>query len=619
MVNLGDITKISGYEVPITDCVIGGSPCQNLSVAGNREGLAGQESQLFHEQIRVIKEMRERDARDGRTNEHIRPRYMVWENVYGAFSSNKGEDFRVVLEETAKVIDKDAVIPMPEKNKWHTSGCILGDGWSIAWRVFDAQFWGVPQRRRRITLVADFGGESASEILFIRKSLSRDTDESGTERKGTSSDPQRSLGVYDSNGVAYTMQERAGCEGGGKGALIQTDKSASLRCGNWQTLFQPITYSKSKRAQTSTDYETWKESDKANTMNCFDQGDVRATDIVVYSLENHPQDSRVKIDESGKVQTLTQRMGTGGGNVPMVMTEREVIAFDRSAYNQGENAKFDIGIDVNGIAHSLVAKGPGGVCYVVDQGGGKSSCNVQEGMTPTLTCTHGGEPAVCYGIDPSASRDVGALFIEDKSKTLTNGSCPGCHNGVVIKSVDCFPIGINGEKAGTLDASYYKGCGMRGGIEREVIAQAVDCRNGTEGEINGALQSNSAHSLNGNNVVRVRYIVRRLTPLECERLQGFPDGWTDIGEYINSKGKKCKTSDAARYKALGNSIALPSWRWVLKRISACYERTPTMASLFDGIGGFPKIWEDLNGKGTCIWSSEIDDFPDAVTKKRIGG
>lgn len=610
MINLGDITKINGYDVPITDCVIGGSPCQNLSVAGNREGLAGQESQLFHEQIRVIKEMRERDARDGRTNEHIRPRHMVWENVYGAFSSNKGEDFRVVLEETAKVIDKDAVIPMPEKNKWHTSGCILGDGWSIAWRVFDAQFWGVPQRRRRITLVADFGGESASEILFIRKSLSRDTNESRTERKRTASDPQGSLGVYDSNGVAYTMQERAGCEGGGKGALIQTDKSASLRCGNWQTLFQPIgcdiynlsvtdgktcsltsggytstgtcpkviesvvTFSKSKRAQTSTDYETWKESDKANTMNCFDQGDVRATDVVV---------------------------------------EKNVIAFDRSAYNQGENAKFNIGIDENGIAHSLVAKGPGGVCYAVDMGGGKSSVGVHNDRSPTLTTTHYGEPAVCYstshggfhmnpsknvantlvstdykdapticyGIDPSASRDVGVLFIEDKSKTLTNGSCPGCHNGVVVKS--------------------------------------VDCRNGTEDDINGALQSNSAHSLNGNNVVRVRYIVRRLTPLECERLQGFPDGWTDIGEYINSKGKKCKSSDAARYKALGNSIALPSWRWVLKRISACYERTPTMASLFDGIGGFPKIWEDLNGKGTCIWSSEIDDFPDAVTKKRIGG
>ena len=524
MLHLGDITKISGYEAPIVDVVIGGSPCQNLSVAGNREGLSGEESQLFHEQIRIIKEMRERDARNGRTDEHIRPRYMVWENVPGAFSSNKGKDFRTVLEETAKVIDKDAVIPMPEKNKWHTSGCILGDGWSIAWRVFDAQFWGVPQRRRRITLVADFGGESAPEILFIRKSLSRDTDESRTERKGTSSDPQGSIGVYDSNGIAYTMQERAGCEGGGKGALIQTDKSASLRCGNWQTLFQPITYSKSKRAQTSSDYETWKESDKANTMNCFDQGDVRATDVVVEKsvYEWHNQDSRIRPIKVG----CTLNTNAGGREGHLVLeTEKSVIAFDQSACNQGENAKFDIGIDENGIAHSLVAKGPGGVCYAVDMGGGKSSCNVKEGQTPTLTCTHGGEPAVCYSTS---------------------------HGG--------FHVNPSKDIANTLMSTDYK--------DSPTVCYAVDCRNETEDDINGALQSNSAHSLNGNNVVRVRHIVRRLTPLECERLQGFPDGWTDIGEYINSKGKKCKTSDAARYKALGNSIALPSWRWVLKRISA---------------------------------------------------
>ena len=489
MKHLGDITKISGYEAPIVDCVIFGAPCQDLSVAGKRKGMKhesmGDEettrSGLFHEAIRIIKEMRERDERNGRTNEHIRPRYAVYENVPGAFSSNKGEDFRVVLEEIAKVIDKDAVIPMPEKNKWHTSGCIVGDGWSIAWRVFDAQFWGVPQRRRRISLVADFGGESASEVLFIRKSLSRDTDESGEERKGTASNLQGSVGVYDSNAIAYTMQERAGCEGGGKGALIQADKSASLRCGNWQTLFQPI-----------------------------------GCDVYNLSVTDD------------KTCTITSGGHTSTGTCPKVI--EPVITFDRSAYNQGENAKFDIGIDENGIAHSLVAKGPGGVAY---------------------------------GIDPSAARDVGVLFIKDKSKTLTNGSSAGHHCGVVI-------------------------------------------------------QNNPAHSLSNDDVARVRYIVRRFTPLECERLQGFPDGWTDIGEYINSKGKKCKTSDAARYKALGNSIALPSWKWVLKKISACYERTPTMASLFDGIGGFPKLWEDLNGKGTCIWSSEIDDFPDAVTKVRLG-
>ena len=114
------------------------------------------------------------------------------------------------------------------------------------------------------------------------------------------------------------------------------------------------------------------------------------------------------------------------------------------------------------------------------------------------------------------------------------------------------------------------------------------------------------------------YKVRRLTPLECERLQGYPDGWTDIGEWVDGKGKKHKSSDAARYKALGNSIALPPWRWVLKRISGNYNRRATMASLFDGIGGFPLIWEETNGKGSCLWASEIEEFPITVTKKRIG-
>lgn len=118
--------------------------------------------------------------------------------------------------------------------------------------------------------------------------------------------------------------------------------------------------------------------------------------------------------------------------------------------------------------------------------------------------------------------------------------------------------------------------------------------------------------------VQIKHIVRRLTPLECERLQGFPDGWTDIGEWVDSKGKKHKEADSPRYKALGNSIALPPWKWVLKRLCACYERDATMASLFDGIGGFPLIWEQLNGKGSCLWASEIEEFPMAVTKVRFG-
>jgi DNA (cytosine-5)-methyltransferase 1 len=217
------------------------------------------------------------------------------------------------------------------------------------------------------------------------------------------------------------------------------------------------------------------------------------------------------------------------------------------------------------------------------------------------------------------------------------------------------PIGINGDVAGTLDASYFKGCGERQGTEREVVCQpvgyemqafgkykdsgiasalkardykdatdlvvaGVDCRNATEyEEQTGALQSSACHNMNNNNVVRTKHIVRRLTPLECERLQGYPDGWTDIGEWADSKGKKHKEADSPRYKALGNSIALPPWKWVLKRLCACYERDATMASLFDGIGGFPLIWEQLNGKGSCLWASEIEEFPMAVTKLRFGG
>ena len=170
MIHLGDITKINGADVPIVDVVTGGSPCQDLSVAGKRAGLDGERSGLFMEQVRIIKEMREAYVRSGRTDEHIRPRYMVWENVPGALSSNGGEDFRIVLEETARIADKDAVIPRPEK-KWGGSGAIVADGWSIAWRIHDAQFWGVPQRRKRIALVADFGGQTAPEILFERKGL----------------------------------------------------------------------------------------------------------------------------------------------------------------------------------------------------------------------------------------------------------------------------------------------------------------------------------------------------------------------------------------------------------------------------------------------------------------
>lgn len=495
MLHLGDITKISGHTAPIVDCIIGGSPCQDLSVAGKRAGLDGERSGLYIEQVRIVKEMRAEDERNGRTGVDIRPRYMVWENVPGAFSSNKGDDFRIVLEELAKVKDKDAVIPMPDK--WTNYGCIMGDGWSIAWRVLDAQFWGVPQRRRRIALVADFGGRSAPEILFVRSCVSGHSDESKPQRKEASPDATGGIGADDCIGVDVYNTALTG----GKACPLTAEGYTST--GTCPKVMTPITFEPRP---------------------------------LVYDARGN--------GDGQKVNTIT-----GDHNNRITDYTAVVLALDRASFNQGKNAQYDFEVSDKGVNSPLVAKGPGAVCYSVDQGGGKSACNVTEGRAPTLTCTHGGEPAVCYE-----------------------------------------PITVHGETiAGTLLARDSQGVGRWDTLNKVVCYQG-----------------------------KTRYIVRRLTPLECERLQGYPDGWTDIGEWVDTNGKKRQTSDAARYKALGNSIALPPWKWVLKRLCACYERDATMASLFDGIGGFPYLWEQLNGKGTCLWASEIEEFPIAVTKVRIG-
>ena len=208
MKHLGDITKINGAEIDPVDIITFGSPCQDLSVAGKRAGLAGERSGLFMEAIRIIKEMRNTYAE---TNEPIRPRFAVWENVPGAFSSNKGEDFRAVLEEICRVKDETVIIPGPPKGKWNTVGAIMGNGWSIAWRVLDAQYWGVPQRRRRIFLVADFGGQSAPEILFKRQGLSRYLAESGETRKRTTADAGDGVeNAITFRDVAGTLRANAG-------------------------------------------------------------------------------------------------------------------------------------------------------------------------------------------------------------------------------------------------------------------------------------------------------------------------------------------------------------------------------------------------------------------------
>lgn len=227
MKHLGDITKLNGAEVPIVDVICGGSPCQDLSVAGKRAGLAGERSGLFMEQIRIIKEMREHDRRvrgsdvDSRL---LRPRYMVWENVPGALSSpgkrngedHRGEDFQAVLTEIVRIVKADAPdVPLPKDRRWPNAGCFMGIGedgqpFSLAYRIHDAQFWGVAQRRKRIALVADFGGLTAPEILFEREGVSRNSAESGEQRQGVAATSERDPVK------AISFQERAGCAGGGQ-------------------------------------------------------------------------------------------------------------------------------------------------------------------------------------------------------------------------------------------------------------------------------------------------------------------------------------------------------------------------------------------------------------------
>lgn len=506
MQHLGDITKLDGATIEPVWCVTGGSPCQDLSIAGKRAGLAGARSGLFMEQIRVIKEMREHDKRLGRAGELIRPRYMVWENVPGAFSSNKGRDFAAVLEEIIKIVEPEAPgIEVPEKG-WPTWGGYRDevDGrWSVAWRVHDAQYWGVPQRRRRISVVADFGGDTAHEILFDRKSVSGDIAESGAAGEGFAEAAERGFNPA----VARSLTARAdgspcadrgpnivcsphqgGCDGGGKGALVQTEKSGTLGTGNDQTIFTP-------------------------TLAAVPSGTNQTRVVAVLDM-THACDV---IRECGElVPSLQARMGTGGNQVPLV-------------------------------------------AYGIGNGQANEASIMAEEVSQTL----------------NTMRDVQAILYLPKSAREENWAESETKNAL-----------RTGESKVSHALRANAGCAYREDAETYPVQNMG---------------------------------VRRLTPLECERLQGFPDGWTDIGDYTDSTGKKRKTSDSARYKALGNSIALPFWRWMFGRMADYLPEGATLGSLFDGIGGFPLCWENIHGAGTAIWASEIEEFPIAVTKLRFGG
>lgn len=545
MKHLGDITKIDGHTAPWVDCIIGGSPCQDLSIAGKRAGLAGARSGLFMEQIRLVKEMREASGA-------AYPRYMVWENVPGAFSSNRGQDFAAVLEETIRIVEPEAPdIEVPDKG-WPTWGGYRDvDGrWSVAWRTLDAQYWGVPQRRRRIALVADFRGCTAAEILFERKSLFGDFAESGTER-------ERPAGEAES-GAAYAVRIRGGCDGCGKGALIQTEKSGTLGTGNDQTVF----------------CLQGNGIDRADTAGCNGKGWAEGVSYTLNTI-----DRRAVYSEPLDDVASTLRAGAGMPKHDADIRGRLAIVYNGETVTSKTNASNP---QVGDPCHTLGATGAGrtilvnDTCYDIQHR--SEAVRIYDGTAAALTArmgTGGGNVPICIG---NGQGDVASHLTPDVCQTL---KC--MHDPMAIMDTSTFvtqQIGVysENEKSHTLSARDYK--------------SATD--------------------------LIVRQKVRRLTPLECERLQGYPDGWTDIGEWVDTKGKRHKeSSDAARYKALGNSIALPPWRFVLYRLCMQLGHVGTMASLFDGIGGFPLIWEQINGKGSCLWASEIEEFPIAVTKRRL--
>jgi DNA (cytosine-5)-methyltransferase 1 len=443
---------------------------QDLSIAGKRAGLAGERSGLFMEMIRVIKEMR--DATNGEC-----PKFAIWENVRGALSSNNGEDFRCVLEEFAHIVEADATIPKPsgKGGKWSKSGAISGNGWSLAWRLFDAQYWGVPQRRQRIALVMDFRGQRAAEILFERTGVPGNPDESIKAWEATPGHSQASPSGRDRGGKSYTLKIRSGCAGGGKGALVQTEKSATLSTLQDQTL---ICLADNTSLHNLKQKICVLNDQGGSVMNVsYDiVGTIRAQEHghqpIVF--ESHSQDARYT-QQGNTSPACTAQWGTGGNNMPLV-AEKKAFAMQRiGEYKESEQASTMKSRDY---------------------------------------------------------KDATDLIAEKETKNL-------------------------------------------------------------------------------------QWIVRRLTPVECERLQGFPDGWTDIGEWFDENGKKHKPADSPRYKALGNSIALPQWYWIFQKMKPYIGENPTLGSLFDGIGGFPLVFESMYGDGTAIWGSEIEPFCVAVTKKHF--
>lgn len=516
---------------------------QDLSIAGKRAGLAGARSGLFMEQVRIVKEMREADKRNGRTGDMVRPRYLVWENVVGAFSSNKGKDFAAVLEKIIKIVEPEAPgIEVPEKG-WPTWGGYhdeMGGRWSVVWRTHDAQHWGVPQRRRRISVVADFGGDTAYEIQFDRKSVSGDITESGEAGEGFAEAAERGFNpavgdcmtawdcqskrIFDTNGKSPTLQ------GGVGGDVNNPAIFAAIPINDKATRWQGGGESRNHDG-SGNGLGIGKEGDPSPTLTAGDRHGVMC-------MTPWDAQSQRVYDGNGGSPTLSSRENSG--------LNREAVLCAGFKAGQGSQA--------------------GGIGY-------------GEEVSPTLASA------------PSGTNQTPAVVALDMTHA-------------------CDVIRECGEQVPALQARM-----GTGGKQVPLTYQMNGF--GDYRDANVASSCKQRDFKDSTDLAITNMVVRRLTPLECTRLQGYPDGWVDIGDWTDEKGKKHKDADSPKYKALGNSIALPFWDWMLRRMVRYLPEGATLGSLFDGIAGYPLIWERIHGRGTARWASEIEPFPIAVTKKHF--
>lgn len=508
--------------------------------------------------------------------------------------------------------------------RWSKAGAIAGDGWSLAWRQLDSQYFGVAQRRKRIALVLDLGGQRAGEILFERTSLSRHPDPcipAWKEVAGlTANRPAGNDRVVAEGGrnAAYTLKIRSGCAGGGKGALVQTEKTGTLSTLQDQTLFQPIqepTYCISGNTvdRTTNQNGTGVRESGAFTVNTVDRH------AVAYALQNQNLciDDALPFDTT-KITSKVNKSNPQWGDPchPLAAAAHPPAAVIK--ISDEEMPVQPMVLESNQV-HATVTQN--GICPTLP-----ASMGLGGGYVPMIT-------------DHPADRPV---VFENHAQDARYKEAPTCSPTVVARwgtgggntplvavpgQVTSYGIG-NGqahayaskEKSGTLDTMHdaqavaieYSGCLNPWDTQARRIY-------GEDGAF-PALPSRGTAGGNQQAVLagqRTRWIVRRLTPTECERLQGYPDGWTDIGEWVDTKGKKHKPADSPRYKALGNSIALPQWFWIAQKMKSYMGDGAKLGSLFDGIGGFPLVWETTYGTGTARWASEIEEFPIAVTKKHF--